>query len=286
MSTTRRAIGARLRHGERPNDSSAHRSFPHVSRSTLIMDARIQQSVVANLCNRPAPVEVGPFVFGLDPTTTSPHINYATPRPGTAVTEADVTALVAAFRAAGRKPRLEYVTSCAPGLEVLLTAAGFTVEARHTYLLCTPDTLRTPPTPDRLDLHEPATDPQRAALISAQNEAFGGDPVATEADVTRLRRMQGNGGVAVMALTDDGTCAGGGGAVPPADAVSEVAGIAVRTPYRGRGVAGAITAEITRRLFTAGAEAAWLEASGEDSWRVYQRVGYQPAGERLYIALP
>jgi ribosomal protein S18 acetylase RimI-like enzyme len=250
----------------------------------LNIDVRIQQSVVANLSKRPAPVEAGPFVIGVDPTTNSPGINYATPRPGTAITAADVTALVAAFRAADRKPRLEYVTSCAPGLEALLAAAGFIVEARHTYLLCLPGTLKTPPTLDHFDLHGPGTDVQRAALISAQNDAFGGDPVASEADVARLRRLQGAGGVAVMAVTDDGTCAGGGQAVPPAGAVSEVAGIAVRTPYRRQGLAGAITAEITWRLFAMGAEVAWLEASGEESWRVYERVGYRPAGQRLYIA--
>lgn len=250
-----------------------------------ITDIGIQQSVVANLSSRPAPVEVGPFVIGLDPTTTSPSINYATPRPGAAITAADVTALVAAFRAADRKPRLEYVTSCSPGLEAILAAAGFIVEARHTYLLCVPGTLKTPPTLDHFDLYQPGTDIQCAALISAQNDAFGGDPVASEADVARLRRLQGAGGVAVMAVTADGVCAGGGQAVPPTGAVSEVGGIAVRMPYRRHGLAGAITADITRRLFTTGADVAWLEASGEESWRVYERVGYRPAGTRLYIAL-
>jgi GNAT superfamily N-acetyltransferase len=250
-----------------------------------IVDVRVQQSVVANLSSRPAPVEVGPFVIGLDPTTTSPNINYATPRPGAAITATDVTALVAAFRAADRKPRLEYVTSCAPGLEALLAAAGFSVEARHTYLLCVPGTLKTPPTLDHFDLHEPGSDVQFAALINAQNEAFGGEPVASEADVARLRRLQGAGGLAVMAVTTDGACAGGGQAVPPTGAVSEVAGIAVRTPYRRQGLAGAITAEVTRRLFTTGADVGWLEASGEEPWRVYERVGYRPAGQRLYIAL-
>jgi GNAT superfamily N-acetyltransferase len=249
------------------------------------MDVRIQQSVVANLSSRPAPVEVGPFVIGLDPGTTSANINYATPRPGAAITTADVTALVAAFRAADRQPRLEYVTSCAPGLEALLAASGFTVEARHTYLVCRPDTLRTPPTPDGFGLGEPATDLQRAALVSAQNEAFGGEPVASDADVARLRRLQTAGGFAIMAVTDNGDCAGGGQAVPPNGAVSEVAGIAVRAPYRRQGVAGAITAGLTRRLVAAGAEIAWLEASGEGSWRVYERVGYRPAGQRLYMAL-
>ncbi|MFI2713610.1 GNAT family N-acetyltransferase [Micromonospora sp. NPDC018662] len=249
------------------------------------MDARVQQCVVATLSTRPAALEVGPFVVGIDPTTASPHINYATPRPGAAVTAADVAALIGAFRAAGRKPRLEYVARCAPGLETLLTAAGFVVEARHTYLLCVPDSLRTPPAPDDVDLIEPGTDGQRAALIDAQNDAFGEPAAASAADVARLRSRQQAGGVAVMAVAGSGTCVGGGGATPPADAVSEVAGIAVREPYRRRGLAGAITAETTRRLFGAGTEVTWLEASGAESWRVYQRVGYQPAGERLYLAL-
>ncbi|WP_431946657.1 GNAT family N-acetyltransferase [Micromonospora marina] len=249
------------------------------------MDARIQQSVVVNLSRRPAPVEVGPFVIGLDPATPSPYVNYATPRPGAAVTSADVTALLAAFRAADRRPRLEYVTSCAPDLEALLTAAGFTVEARHTYLVCVPGTLASPPVPEHLSLYEPGADAQRAALISVQNEAFGGDPVASEADVARMRRQQDAGGVVVMAVGDDGACAGGGGAAAPAGAVSEVAGIAVRAPYRRRGLASAITSDVTRRLFDAGTQVAWLEAGGEDSWRVYERVGYRPGGQRLYIAM-
>ncbi|OJF15628.1 GNAT family N-acetyltransferase [Couchioplanes caeruleus] len=248
------------------------------------MDVRIQQSVVANLAARPMPVEAGPFLIGLDPSTESPGINYATPRPGAAITPADVTALVTAFRKADRQPRLEYVTSCSPSLESLLLTAGFVVEARHDYLVCTPDSVITPPAPAGFSLHEPATEEQRAALVRAQNDAFGGEPVAAEADVARLRRLQSNGGVAVMAVTGADICAGGGQAVPPNGAVSEVAGIAVREPYRQRGLAGAVTAAITNSLFTAGTEIAWLEASGEDAWRVYERVGYQPAGKRLYIA--
>ena len=249
------------------------------------MDVRIQQSVVANLSNRPAPVDTGPFVIGVDPGTTSPNINYATPRPGAPLAESDVTALVAAFREADRKPRLEYVTSSAPDLEQLLIAAGFTVEARHTYLVCVPDTLATISVPAGFDVREPVTDDDHAALISAQNEAFGGEPVASEADVTRLRRSQSKGGIAVMGVADDGVCAGVAQAVPPNGGVSEVAGIAVRAAYRRQGLAGAMTAEVTRQLFAAGVEIAWLEASGDDSWRVYERVGYRAAGNRLYIAM-
>ncbi|WP_041834271.1 GNAT family N-acetyltransferase [Actinoplanes sp. N902-109] len=291
------------------------------------MDARIQQSVVANLSGRPAPITVGPFVIGVDPGTDSPGINYATPIPGSPITATDVTALIAAFRSAKRKPRLEYVTSTAPDLEALLLGAGFTVEERHEYLICTPATLTVPPTPDGFELLAPSTDEQRIAMVSAQHAAFGGDTAATTADATRMARLQSRGGIALMAVAtadaattssgftgSDGSgslgagsdgagslgdarmtvggsnmdvfaVAGGGQAVPPSDGVSEVAGIAVREAYRRRGLAGAITADITSRLFAAGAELAWLEASGVESWRVYERIGYRPAGKRLYIAM-
>ena len=88
-----------------------------------------------------------------------------------------------------------------------------------------------------------------------------------------------------MAVAADGTCAGGGQAVPPNGGGSEIAGIAVREPFRRRGLGGAITAGLARQIFDAGADVAWLEASGDDSWRVYERIGFRPAGRRLYLAL-
>jgi ribosomal protein S18 acetylase RimI-like enzyme len=234
---------------------------------------------------RVAPVEVGPFVIGVDPATANPGINYATPLPGAAITPADVQALVAAFRRVDRQPRLEYVTSCAPALEALLIGAGFAVEARHEYLVCTPDSLVPTPPPGGFVLREPGGDRDRAALVRVQHESFGAEPPAETiaADVARFRRLQAKGGVAVMAVTAaDGVCAAGGQAVPPNGGVSEVAGIVTRQPFRRRGLAGAVTAAITARLFAGGAGVAWLEASGADSWRVYERIGYRATGQRLY----
>ncbi|MEV6344648.1 GNAT family N-acetyltransferase [Actinoplanes sp. NPDC051851] len=247
------------------------------------MDLRIQRSVVSNLRSRPQAVEVGPFVLGLDESTDSPFINYATPLPGVTVTAADVTDLVTAF--GNRKPRLEYVVSSSPELEPLLLDAGFAVEVRNQYLVCTPSTLTTPESPAGFDLFEPDTDADLAGMIGAQNVAFGGEDSATPADLDRMRRNRARGAVAVAAVTTDRTrYAGGGTAVAPHDGVSEVAGIAVRPEFRRRGLAGAITAAVTRRLFGQGVDLAWLEASGDDSWRVYERIGYAPAGQRLYIS--
>lgn len=249
------------------------------------MDNIVQNSVVSNLSRRPETVEVGPFVIGWDPSTDSRFINYATPRIDAVITASDVVALVTAFRAIDRVPRLEYVTSCAPTLEKQLLQAGFAVEARHEYLTCTPGSLALAAVPKGFEIAEPATDEEWAGVVAAQNEAFGGEPVATPADVARLRRTQESGGVVMFARAVDGFYVGGGQATPPGAGVSEVAGIAVREPYRRRGIAGALTALVTERVFAAGADGAWLEASGENSWRVYERVGYAPTGKRLYIAL-
>ena len=248
------------------------------------MDQRIQRFVVSHLRTRPKAVEVGPFVAGFDPDTTSPYVNYASPQPGAVVTAADVDALIAAFESAGRKPRLEYVTSSAPGLEGLLLQAGFTVEARHQYLVCTPDSVSASPVPDGFVLVKPRTDAERAGLIAAQNESFGEAPEATEPAIAGTRRTQERGGVLVAARSDEGEWAGGGQAAPPVDGVSEVADIAVRARFRQRGLGAAITAEVARRAFAGGTEIAWLEAGGDDSWRVYERVGFVPTGSRLYIS--
>lgn len=246
------------------------------------MDLRIQRSVVANLRNRPNAVESGPFVLGLDASTDSPHINYATPVPGIEISAGDVRGLVQAF--GSLKPRLEYVVSCAPELEKLLLEAGFEVESRNEYLVCEPSTLAAPEAPEGFELFEPSTDAEFAGMISAQNESFGGEFSATPADVERYRRNQGQGAVQVAARTVDGEFVGGGTAVAPNGGLSEVGGIAVRPQFRRRGLAGAITGALTSRLFAGGADVAWLEASGDDSWRVYERVGYRPSGQRLYIS--
>lgn len=88
----------------------------------------------------------------------------------------------------------------------------------------------------------------------------------------------------IGARTADGRYAGGGGTVVPSDGICEIGGIAVGTDHRRHGLGGAITAEIAGRLFGAGVDVAWLEAGGDDSWRVYERVGFRPSGQRLYIA--
>jgi ribosomal protein S18 acetylase RimI-like enzyme len=250
------------------------------------VDQRIQQSVAGALAAREHTLDVGPFVIGWNPANDSRYFSYATPRPGREIRDQDVTDLIAAFRSIGRTPRLEYVLNSAPGLEDQLLAGGFQVEVLHDYLVCTPTTFTPSPAPEDFTVYAPETDDDFRDLAAAQSEAFGGEFAATDEAVRRIRRTQGLGGIAIVARDADGQVAGGGQAGIPSEGLSEVGGIATRESHRRRGVAAAVVSEVTARAFAAGVDVAWLEAESDQSWRVYERAGYVPAGKRLYISVP
>lgn len=255
------------------------------------MHADVQGFAVANLRRRPEVVETGGFVAGFDPATTSPYVNYATPLPGAEPTARDVAALVAAFRTRGLKPRLEFAPDRAPAVEPALRAAGFVTEQVHEYLVCAKGGLAVPRHDAGAAGHEvrvPATDHDYAVIDAAMCEAFTGEPGAPEpsaAGAARLRRVQGSGGAVRFVRAADGSCAGAASCSAPAWGTAELSGVATRPAFRRRGVAGAVTGELTRAMFAQGADSVWLEYSGDGSRRVYERLGYRAQGTRLYLAL-
>ncbi|MFI7277899.1 GNAT family N-acetyltransferase [Streptomyces sp. NPDC049879] len=242
----------------------------------------VQRFAVAHLRRRPEVAETGGFVAGFDPSTTSPFLNYATPLPGADPTGADVRALIDAFRGRGLLPRLEFAPDAAPAVEEALLRHGFTTEAAHEYLVCTPATHAVPAAPLA---EEPSAEADFTAMDEALSEAFGGvfPPSAEGAD--RLRRTLSDGGAVRLVRTPDGGCAGAGSASATAEGTSELAGVGTRPAFRGQGVAGAVTAALTGAMFARGAASVWLEYSGDGSRRVYERVGYRPGGTRLYMSL-
>ncbi|WP_035855220.1 GNAT family N-acetyltransferase [Cryptosporangium arvum] len=253
------------------------------------MGINVQSFAVTNLRRRPVALEVAGFVVGLEPTDPSPFLNYATPWPGTRPTPGDVAALITAFTERGLRPRLEFAPDAAPDVEPALRRAGFTTEAEHQYLACTPDTLALPPghpgeTPGH-HVETPRTDEEFAAIDATLSEAFGGAFASSPAGAARLRRQQERGGFVRFVRAPDGTCAGAAGCSAPAEGTAELAGVGTRPEYRGRGIAASVTAALTEAAFGAGADSVWLEYGGEGSRRVYERVGYRVAGRRLYLSL-
>lgn len=249
------------------------------------MGTDVQSFAVANLRRRPVLVEVGGFVAGFEPGTTSPYINYATPLPGARPTARDVGELIEAFRVRELKPRLEFAPDAAPEVEPALREAGFGVEATHAYLVCTPERLAVPRGTAAVPVAVPATDEDYRAIDAALSEAFASEFAASEEGAARLRRVQEDGGAVRFVRAPDGGCAGGATCSAPAVGTAELAGVGTRPAFRGRGIAAAVTAALTETMFARGARSVWLEYSGEGSRRVYGRVGFEPRGTRLYMSL-
>jgi ribosomal protein S18 acetylase RimI-like enzyme len=264
------------------------------------VDITVQNFAVANLRRRPLVVETGSFVAGFDPGTTSPFINYASPLPGADPAAAEIARLVAEFRSRDLKPRVEFAPGAAPAVEQALRAAGFAAEEEYEYLVCTPDTLVMPR--QRTGSHGPAavgpagrtalpkvraprTDEEYLAIDAALAEAFGSEYDGSAEGAARLRRIEDHGGAIRFVAAPGGGCAGAGSCSGPAAGTCELAGVGTRPAFRGRGIAAAVTADLTAAMFARGAHSVWLESSGDDSRRVYERLGYRAAGTRLYLTI-
>jgi GNAT superfamily N-acetyltransferase len=226
---------------------------------------------------------IGPFLATFDAGDTHPSINYAIPDDHAAPTTAEVQALIAAYRARGCVPRLEYMPALAPAAEAPLRAAGFAGEGLMPVMILPPDMAAKPPAIHGIDLITPVTEPEIEALVAAQSEAFGGSEVDDEA-VERARRFISKGGVALLARDQaTGEPAGGGMLDLPLGGVSEIVGIGVREAYRRRGIAGAITARLALSAREAGIATVYLVAAHDEAARTYQRAGLVTIGHMLQL---
>ncbi|MEV4175873.1 GNAT family N-acetyltransferase [Nonomuraea sp. NPDC049709] len=227
----------------------------------------------------------GPFVARIDEHDDALPFNYAIPDDDSAPTPDEVAGLVALFRERGRTPRLEYVPAAAPQVEDALLAAGFTPEARYPLLVCSPDGVADADGPGAVRVELVRDEPRLRQVAAVMNEAFEA-PEATDHDVERLRRVLDGGGLVAAAVdAETGEVVGGGQVGSPHRGVAEVAGIAVRKPYRRRGIGRAVTAALTRAA--AGPEIAtlYLTPADDAAAQVYARVGYRKVGEALFISL-
>jgi GNAT superfamily N-acetyltransferase len=228
---------------------------------------------------------IGPFLATFHPSSTNPYMSYAIPDDGAVPHPDDVAALVAAYVDRARTPRLEYLPELAPAVEPVLYAAGFVAEARVPMMVCDPAGALPQPAAQGIELLVPRTDDEFAGLVATQRHAFGEDePVDTDA-VAGARRLLADGGLAVLARdTATGTAAGAGMATVVIDGSTELVGLAVPERYRRRGIAAAVTAELSRLAAAAGVTTAFLTPGGDVAERVYARVGYRGIGEMLHIS--
>jgi ribosomal protein S18 acetylase RimI-like enzyme len=229
---------------------------------------------------------IGPFLATFNRETDNLYLNYAIPDDDAVPTPADVEALVAAYREAGRRPRLEYIPAVAPEVEAALVSGGFEVEARTPLMVYDPASGAAPPVPEGIELLAPATDEELRATAAVQWEAYEeGGPVADHA-VAGLRRTLEAGGIVVLARdAETGEPAGAGLCTGPHEGSTELSAVGVRPRFRRRGIAAAMTGWLAARAVAQGLDNVFLMAEAEPEARIYARAGFRPIDEVLHISV-
>ncbi|BAZ15893.1 hypothetical protein NIES4071_77660 [Calothrix sp. NIES-4071] len=228
--------------------------------------------------------QIGSFLATFSVHSDNPFLNYAIPDDNAIPSEADVNALITAYKQRLRIPRLEYITQLAPSVEGALLAAGFTVEGRLPLMTCLPGSQQNLPVPEGIELVAPVTDTELFATIAAQNEAYG-ESAPTDDAVMRLRESMAAGQIVILArVASTGEAVGAGVCTVPNNGMTEIAAIGVRAPFRRRGVAGAITTRLACEAFDKAVTVAFLMAAHEAEERIYTRAGFSKVGEILHIS--
>ncbi len=251
------------------------------------MLTELQQYLRASAARGRTTAQVGPFLVTISEGTDHPFLNYAIPDDGARPSAAEVRALVAAFVARRRVPRLEYLEPSAPASLAALLAVGFAVEGRLQAMTASQAQARAAPAPAGYAVVVPDADEDLVAMLAAQRVAYGKLGASGPDQLAWSRESQAAGGI-VLAIRQEasGTIVGGGVATPPGGSgFTEIAGIAVAEEHRRRGLATALTAELTRRALAAGVRTAFLTPRDDDVARAYERAGFARVGRMLHVRL-
>ena len=253
---------------------------------------RIHRYIIASRqvdAEPPTVMVVGPFTVLLHPSDAAVERNIAVP------SAQDVGApdgwresLRAAFLSHGRKPAVQWIAPYAPQLETVLQAAGFTEHSRNTVLACAPGELRAPaPLPGLsvITISDVSSVAEMRENLDAN--AFGFDPAHAQpaTDEQAARFLAELTSARAFTARRDGRAVGAGMYIEPREGVTELAGIATLEPFRGQGIAAALTTSMTQVAFANGCDLVYLTTTNPVAARVYARVGFQPIGDELtYVA--
>jgi ribosomal protein S18 acetylase RimI-like enzyme len=227
-------------------------------------------------------VPVSPFTAYLDPHDSLRFLNYAIPdgdvEPGTD----SVARLRAAFRERERLPRLEWVEDAAPRLVGSLAIAGMREELRTPLLACAPEQLVHATVDVRGLVIAPVGNADVRDCANLQRVAFGG---ASVPDGEEIRDPRPSGGGAILARAA-GEPVSAASWTRVVDGFTEIVGVATAEQWRGRGLAGAVTAAAAAAAFAAGADVCVLSPGDELAQRVYTRAGFGRAATMLHWSDP
>lgn len=196
-----------------------------------------------------------------------------------------IDALRRAYRARGRRARLEYMSELHPTLAPALEAAGFQREISAPVMTLVAGDLGGPASPAGL-AYRPLTaaEPERLeAFLRGQNVAYGG--VGDEGSMAWYPQLMAgleSGTVMAAALERDGRPVAGASIVTGGGA-GELAGVWTAPGERRQGFGYAVCQRLLADYFAAGHELCWLSAA-EGALSVYARLGYRRVGTQLNYA--
>jgi GNAT superfamily N-acetyltransferase len=239
-------------------------------------ERRLQAFLRATAASGREVERVAPFELYFDPHDGMKYLNYAIPDNGSEPGAAAIDAVRAAFRARDRLPRLEWIEEAAPAVAAALAAAGMEQELRMPLMACTPDRLIAAAPDVGGVVIRPVDGGNQRAAIDLQRVAFGQPPLRDDEPV----RAPGGGATVLAEVGDEPVAAAVWTGV--IGGVSEVGGVATAEAWRGRGLAGAVTAAAAREAFEAGAELCVLSPGDETAQRVYERAGFRAAATILH----
>lgn len=214
--------------------------------------------------------QVGPFTLFVG---RGPWSYYARPRLGSrdVVTEADVHRLIERQRQLDVPTEIEWQPGATPSLARACSDAGMTVHCFDVMVHAGPPPQAAP------DVRMVGPDDDLTALLSAQQQGFGGSAVVDDSSVTQLRGLLAAGSTRAAAAP--------AGAAPvcigmhnPVGQVSEVVGVATIPSRRREGWARKVTSTLVADASALGVETVFLSASTEAVARVYERVGFTTMG--------
>lgn len=235
-------------------------------------------------------VALPPFTLFFHPSAELKYFNYAIPDAPTGPLPAGaLDALRAAFHGRKRTPRFEFFEAFAPALPAALRAEGFVEEGRQWSMICAKEDLRSPEfAPDFSGLELLTLGPDAAGdnaarqnardFMLAQRQGFDPGDLSEpqDAEITETLRDFSGGDQTGFLARVDGEPAAAGGFGRIIDGLTEIGGIATRTPFRRHGLASALTYRAVAAAFQQGADLALLTAEDEAAGRVYQRLGFRP----------
>ena len=240
---------------------------------------RLQAGTLALAGRGRETVRVGPFTAFVDHRRTLKFFSFAVPDRGVgaeAVTSLD--AVAAAFSERRRTGRIELVDELTPALPAAIEAAGWSLSERVPIMVCTPDSLVTPPAPEGIEVIVPDADSQEHIVAGWHRTlgiAFEDESDVEDAEVQVWRERAPTSFYA--AALSGGEVVGTAAASPLSLGNSEVGAVATLPEHRRRGIAGTLTARVTAAAFAAGAEIVWL-TSFPDAESIYAQAGFSVVG--------